>query len=116
MRNLKRSFLVFLVFLTVLSLVLSACGPVDNGNGKDNNGNKNGKDKNGNKNGKDKTGVDDGDKGKTSSAEKITICHKTGNAEKPYKEITIAKDAAESGHASHEGDIIPAPAGGCPEK
>ncbi len=94
MKKWRRIFLVLLIFITVLALVLSACGPVDNGNGRNKNG----------------------DKEKTSNANKITICHKTGSDKKPYKEITIAKDAVADGHATHVGDIIPAPAGGCLKK
>ncbi len=28
--------------------------------------------------------------------------------------ISVANDAVKAGHAMHEGDIIPAPEGGCP--
>src|SRR6185295_14630638 len=51
---------------------------------------------------------DDGDK-------KITICHATGNLKHPYVEITISLKESPHGHEGHEGDIIPAPPGGCPE-
>lgn len=44
---------------------------------------------------------------------KITICHATSSAKNPYNEITISINGL-NGHAKHEGDIIPAPAGGCP--
>ncbi|HKI54461.1 MAG TPA: hypothetical protein VJ987_10085 [Anaerolineales bacterium] len=77
-----------LTVITVLSLILSACGPVDNGYGKD--------------------------KDKPDNPNKITICHKTGSAKNPYVEITVANDALNDGHSTHEGDIIPAPEGGCP--
>src|ERR1044071_7964507 len=46
-------------------------------------------------------------------ANKITICHKTGSAKHPYVEITISSNAAQNGHAKHQGDIIPAPKNGC---
>ncbi|MBI5950430.1 MAG: hypothetical protein HY865_02120 [Chloroflexi bacterium] len=48
-----------------------------------------------------------------SGNDKITICHATGSKKNPYNEITIGVDGL-SGHNQHEGDIIPAPAGGCP--
>jgi hypothetical protein len=44
---------------------------------------------------------------------KITICHATGSDSNPYNEITISVDGL-NGHATHEGDIIPMPEGGCP--
>jgi len=44
---------------------------------------------------------------------KITICHATGSQKNPYVEITINVNGL-SGHSTHEGDIIPALAGGCP--
>lgn len=91
MNTWKRTILILLVFISILSLILSACELINNGN-----------------NGKDKD--------KTTNANKITICHRTGSTKNPYKEITIAKDATTDGHASHEGDIIPAPADGCPKK
>ena len=43
--------------------------------------------------------------------DKITICHATGNPNHPYAEITIPYKESQPGH---EGDIIPAPPGGCP--
>ncbi|OGY38637.1 MAG: hypothetical protein A2418_00020 [Candidatus Brennerbacteria bacterium RIFOXYC1_FULL_41_11] len=43
----------------------------------------------------------------------VTICHQTGNG--GYIEITVDDDGAYNGHINHEGDIIPAPAGGCPK-
>jgi hypothetical protein len=43
---------------------------------------------------------------------KITICHATNSQNNPYNEITIDRNGL-NGHAKHEGDIIPAPAGGC---
>ncbi|MDP2965518.1 MAG: hypothetical protein Q8N39_05690 [Pelolinea sp.] len=44
---------------------------------------------------------------------KITICHATSSDKNPYNEITISVNGL-NGHGKHEGDIIPAPAGGCP--
>jgi Tol biopolymer transport system component len=46
--------------------------------------------------------------------EKVTICHATGSATNPYVEITISDQGVLNGHLKHDGDIIPAPAGGCP--
>ena len=45
---------------------------------------------------------------------KITLCHATGSATNPYVEITVSVAGATNGHAKHSGDIIPAPADGCP--
>lgn len=46
---------------------------------------------------------------------KITICHATGNSKKGggYVMITISINGL-NGHNNHSRDIIPAPAGGCP--
>ena len=44
---------------------------------------------------------------------KITICHSTNSAKNPYNLITISVNGL-SGHNNHAGDIIPAPAEGCP--
>lgn len=44
---------------------------------------------------------------------KTTICHKTSSAKKPYVKITVTKSVLK-GHIAHPGDIIPAPAAGCP--
>lgn len=46
---------------------------------------------------------------------KVTICHRTGSETNPYVKIKVAKQAALGGHMRHPGDIIPAPAGGCPK-
>lgn len=46
--------------------------------------------------------------------DKVTLCHATGSATNPYVLITVAAAGATNGHAKHEGDIIPAPAKGCP--
>lgn len=43
---------------------------------------------------------------------KVTICHRTGSASNPYVMITVSESAL-GDHGAH-GDIIPAPAGGCP--
>ena len=45
--------------------------------------------------------------------EKITICHATSSTTNPYREITVSVNGL-NGHGDHMGDIIPAPAGGCP--
>lgn len=104
MKSWKRTLCILLAVITVFSLVLSACGPLD-GSG-NNNDNGNGKDKQ-----KDKDKVNSND---TDNSNKVTICHKTGSAKNPYVEIAVAKDAANDGHSTHEGDIIPAPEDGCP--
>jgi hypothetical protein len=44
---------------------------------------------------------------------KITICHATSSQKNPYTEITVSVNGLND-HGQHEGDIIPAPAGGCP--
>jgi hypothetical protein len=44
---------------------------------------------------------------------KITICHATSSKKNPYNEITVSVNGL-NGHGKHEGDIIPAPEGGCP--
>lgn len=46
---------------------------------------------------------------------KITICHATGSQKNPYVRITISVNGL-NGHENHSGDIIPAPASGCPGK
>lgn len=46
---------------------------------------------------------------------KITICHATGSVKNPYVMITVSVNGLD-GHGSHNRDIIPAPAGGCPAK
>ncbi len=43
----------------------------------------------------------------------ITICHATGNAGNPYDQITVDFNELMA-HTDHTNDIIPAPAGGCP--
>lgn len=49
-------------------------------------------------------------------AGKTTICHATGSATNPYVAITISDNALPA-HARHQDgrDLIPAPAGGCPQ-
>ena len=43
----------------------------------------------------------------------VAICHATGSTKNPYVLMT-AKVNGLNGHGHHAGDIIPAPAGGCP--
>jgi len=47
---------------------------------------------------------------------KVSICHATGSESNPYVQITVSENAVNGydGHASHGGDLIPAPAYGCP--
>jgi len=106
MKPLRRVFLIIVVLLTVLSLLLSACGPIDKAD--------NGKNKDKNKD-KDTGKGDDDDEGKGSNANMITICHKTGSAKNPYVQISVSENAIKNGHGKHDGDIIPAPKGGCPD-
>lgn len=49
--------------------------------------------------------------------DKITICHATGSDSNPYNEITISENGLNGHNAQgvHDGDIVPAPAGGCPD-
>ena len=44
---------------------------------------------------------------------KITICHATSSETNPYEEISVSVNGL-NGHGKHDGDIIPAPEGGCP--
>ena len=44
--------------------------------------------------------------------DKVTLCHQTGNGS--YETITVSSSGAKNGHGKHDGDIIPAPPGGCP--
>ena len=108
MRSWKRTLFAILAVMTILSLILSACELIDNGNGDSDDDNGKGKDKDKDKN--DENGTDKNRNGK------ITICHRTGSAKNPYVEITISDEATMDGHATHEGDIIPAPEGGCPSE
>ncbi len=50
----------------------------------------------------------------SSASGKVTICHRTASAKKPYVKITISTRASLRGHQRHPSDIIPAPAAGCP--
>jgi len=43
----------------------------------------------------------------------IAICHATSSETNPYNEITVSINGL-NGHGEHEGDILPAPEGGCP--
>ena len=47
---------------------------------------------------------------------KVTLCHATGSEKNPYVTITIAEPAVRNAHDGHQddGDLIPAPEGGCP--
>jgi CHRD domain len=45
---------------------------------------------------------------------RVTLCHRTASASHPYVRITVSSRASLLGHTRHPGDIIPAPAGGCP--
>ena len=47
---------------------------------------------------------------------KISICHATGSESNPYVEITISENGLNGHNAQgvHDGDIVPAPSGGCP--
>lgn len=44
---------------------------------------------------------------------KITICHATTSESNPYNEISVRVNGL-NGHETHDDDIIPSPAGGCP--
>ena len=46
----------------------------------------------------------------------VTLCHHTHSNTNPYVEITVDNQGQLNGHTHHQGDIIPAPAGGCPGK
>jgi predicted small secreted protein len=109
--RMKRVILITLIVLTILSLLLSACGPADNshGVGKSAKDKHKDKDKNTDRNNDREKNTD-----KSENAGKISICHKTGSAKNPYVQISVPDDALKDGHGSHEGDLIPAPAGGCP--
>ncbi|MBT2596093.1 hypothetical protein [Arthrobacter sp. ISL-72] len=46
---------------------------------------------------------------------KVSICHATGSESNPYVQITVSENSLNgNGHALHPGDLIPAPAAGCP--
>ena len=48
--------------------------------------------------------------------DKISICHATGSDSNPYVKIWISENGLNGHNAQgvHDGDIVPAPAGGCP--
>jgi hypothetical protein len=48
----------------------------------------------------------------TKEDHKVTLCHLTGNGS--FVLITVDKHSLKNGHTAAKGDIIPAPAGGCP--
>ncbi len=52
----------------------------------------------------------------SSGFQPVTLCHHTGSATNPYVTITVDNQGQLNGHIHHSGDIIPAPAGGCPGK
>ena len=58
----------------------------------------------------DKDDKGDKDNGKPA---KVTLCHATGSETNPFVTITVSENAVDA-HRRHGGDIIPAPAGGCP--
>jgi hypothetical protein len=45
---------------------------------------------------------------------KLTICHANGDTTTPYDQLTL-DFAGLAAHASHQDDLIPAPAAGCPK-
>lgn len=45
---------------------------------------------------------------------KVNICHATGSSKNPYVLISVSVNGL-NGHDKHSGDLIPAPAGGCPQ-
>ena len=47
------------------------------------------------------------------NARRISICHATSSASNPYILISVDRNSL-NGHGGHAGDIIPAPASGCP--
>lgn len=84
--NYKSRILLFVILCLIVALALSACGGGDRSSA---------------------------GKGEAKGKERIAICHKTEDAAKPFVELSIPGTAAR-GHSKHGGDIIPAPAGGCP--
>jgi hypothetical protein len=47
---------------------------------------------------------------------KMVICHKTSSTARPYVRIVVTSRAQLRAHtATHHADIVPAPAGGCPQ-
>lgn len=110
MKPLQRTIPILVILLTILSLLLTACGPVENQHGGPNShkdrGSGKGPDHRKDKSQNSQTG---------GQAGKFLICHQTGSAENPYVQISVANDALKDGHGSHAGDFIPAPTGGCPK-
>ena len=51
--------------------------------------------------------------GPAGASAKMTICHRTKSAQRPYRQITVA-GASIAAHQRHGADIVPAPQGGCP--
>ena len=45
---------------------------------------------------------------------KIAICHATSSETNPYNDITVSVNGL-NGHGTHENDLIPVPAEGCPD-
>ena len=117
MTSWKRIFLRSLVMLTIVSLLLTACGPDGDLHKRDANP-KNEEQQKGSDKDKDKDKEKEDTHGQEvpggGAVEKITICHRTGSAKHPYVEIRVSKDAIKDGHGTHAGDIIPAPENGCP--
>jgi hypothetical protein len=109
MKSWKPILLIVVVALTIMSLLLSACGPIDNSNG---NPNKEKNKDNGNQ--KEKDNGKDQEQDQAGNGDRITICHRTGSPKKPYVQISISGNGATNGHAKHAGDLIPAPEDGCP--
>lgn len=109
MRSWKHFALIVVIILTILSLLLAACGPIENQNGSSNSGKDKGRDKD-----KNKDGGNGPDKDNGAGSNKVLICHRTGSTKKPYVQIRVADDALKDGHGAHAGDLIPAPSGGCP--
>lgn len=52
----------------------------------------------------------------SSGFQPVTLCHHTSSATNPYVTITVDNQGQLNGHEHHQGDIIPAPADGCPGK
>ncbi len=109
MKPWKHNLFILLAVLTVLLLLLSACGPLVDLHGKANSTKDNNK-----ANVSESGNANETDGENDTGANKITICHKTGSAQNPYVEITVSENGAKNGHAKHKGDIIPAPKDGCP--
>jgi hypothetical protein len=97
MNTLKRASFVLAVLVLFAALLLAACGSGGDGGSENILGRAAEKQK------------------RAGGKEKITICHKTDDPNNPYVELRLPKQAVENGHSRHEGDIIPAPAEGCPK-